>query len=121
MTSKLTVKRKIALAVDHLLDLGLVLRQLDLRRIGRFELAIGECFLARVVDLLLKDFGHDRLAVDLRRCGTGTLPGRKPLMRTLPLSSPSLAEKSRSSSDASTITLNARLRPSFSVSVICMA
>ena len=56
----------------------------------------------------------------LRRCWTGTLPGRKPLMRTLLLASVSRAISLASRSCAGTVTLISRLRPAFSVSVTCI-
>src|SRR6185312_12485689 len=56
----------------------------------------------------------------LRRCWTGTLPGRKPFSRTLSLASVSLAISLLSMSPAGTTTLISRLRPVLSVSVTCI-
>ena len=52
---------------------------------------------------------------------TGTLPGRKPLRRTLSLRSTSLASALASRSDAGTLIWNSCFNPSARVSVTCMA
>ena len=54
------------------------------------------------------------------RCPTGTLPGRKPLMRTVPLSSSRRALTFVSRSPDETTTRYSRFNPSESVSVTCM-
>src|SRR6185437_6781571 len=51
----------------------------------------------------------------------GTLPGRKPLRRTLSLRSTSRASALASRSDAGTLTVNSCFNPSLRVSVTCMA
>src|SRR5262249_43963822 len=53
-------------------------------------------------------------------CCTGTLPGRKPLMRTLSFTLVRRSISLASMSEAGTVTLISRFRPELSVSVTCI-
>ncbi len=55
---------QVALGFEHLFHLGLVFGEVDLGLAGEAKLVVGENLLLGVVDSLLDDVAHDRLAIE---------------------------------------------------------
>jgi len=111
---------QIGFAVEQLLDLGLLGRHGDLRFGRQAEAALGEQLRVGVADGLVDGLGHHRAAIDLLEVRDRHLAGTEAVDATLSLRSTSLAPALASRSDAGTLILNSRFKPSERVSVTCM-
>ena len=108
---------EVGLAVDHILDIA---HRLDPGLHRRLELIVGDRLLAALIDGLLDDLAHHRLAELLLEEGDRRLAGAETLEvdARLHLFQPPVTRLS--SSLAGTVTVNWRCRSSETVSVICI-
>ena len=112
---------EIGLALDHLLDRALLVRQRHLRLAHELEAALGDDLGVGLAHRRLDHLGHHRAAIQALEMGDRHLARTEAVDADLVLElGRACASALVARSAAGTTTLNSRLRPSLTVSVTCI-